>query len=176
MTLTDWAKVVNENWQLFAVAFAAITGAIGYLIRHRIERKKELVSKLTEEQRAIYQDFARIMVGITQAPQNTTEGQKITAHLLKEFQEMYKKLLVHASPRVIRRVGDFMQYVYQKTDASAKIEAHELLTLIAAVIGAMRSDLGLRNWKLGYRSWRLFRAQYRDMDKIMAQNPWHRRF
>jgi len=63
--------VVQANWQLFTLVFAAATGALGYWVRYRADRQKELVSKLTEEQRAIYKEFSNFMVGITQASQTT---------------------------------------------------------------------------------------------------------
>lgn len=175
MSTAELFEGIRNNWHLVTFGFAALSGALGYWVRYRMDRQKELASKLTEEQRSIYREFSNIMISMALTSTETPDEKKKANKLVNDFKEVYKGLVVHASPTAIIRVGDFMQYVYRKTDADEKLDTKELLTLISFSIGAMRQDLGLSNWGLGYRSWRLFRPLYRDMDKVMAKDIWFKR-
>lgn len=155
------------NGQFLVLGIGALGALFGYFLRYQLDRRKELVSKLTEEQRALYAAFAAIMTELPYAAMTGPDGPRRQAQLIADFREMYKKLPLHASPKVIRRLGDLMQHIYTSTASGVKVDPKEMLTLITATIAAMRSDLGMSNLGLGQRAWRLFRPQFNDMDKIM---------
>lgn len=140
-----------------------IGAGFGYFIKHLIEKKKELLSKVNNERRQHYQMFIDIVIDIfSKSKTSKTFSQDTTLIKLFEFQ---KKFMLYASPKVIISFSDHMQYLYKIE--SKKIEGNptKQFKLMTKIIKEMRSDLGLKNFGLGKDGELLIRSLLNDFDK-----------
>lgn len=144
---------------------ALISGSIGYYIRFRIDKTKEVNSKVTEKRREHYQEFVNIVVDIIGA--DSQEKKIDNRKVMVEFHNFYKIYLVYASPSVINAFGDYFQFLYHDhQDESKDIfnRTRKHFMLLSQIIIKMRKDLGLSNRELGKYGQRVFRAKLRDID------------
>jgi len=149
---------------------ALISGSIGYYIRFRIDKTKEINSKVTEKRREHYQEFVNIVVDILGA--NSQDKKTDNAKVMIDFHNFYKIYLVYASPAVINAFGDYFQYLYhdnqdESIDIHTRTRKHFLL--LSQIIIKMRKDLGLSNRKLGEYGERVFRAKIQDIDDFFPK-------
>lgn len=150
---------------ILTVVLPLIGAAVGYLFKHNIERKKELLSEVTNERRQLYQKFVDLIIDIFRNTKTgTEESQESNIEKLFGF---YKKYVLYASPGVINAFSNYFQYLYQQDGELESVSIKENFMKLTNILIEMRKDLGLSNKKLGTNGERLFRALITDYDKIM---------
>ena len=155
----------NATLMTLAAILLPIFGAgVGYLIKHNIEKKKDLISEVTKTRRALYQKYIDLVVDVLH---DSKEGKMLDQNLItKEFYSFYKQYILYASPDVINAFGDYYQFTYQrKTEDKFDHKVHT--KNLTRIFSAMRKDLGLKNKKLGKDGEKLFRALLTDYDQFM---------
>jgi len=146
---------------LLTILLPLIGGAIGYLYKQGIDKKKELQSEVNRERRDIYQQFVNLIIDIFSETKIGKEVQN--EEILSKFFEFYKKYILYASPDVINSFAEYLQSVYnqeQNKDTSFSIR------MLSTIMLKMRKDLGLSNSSLGKDGEKLFRALITDFDKV----------
>lgn len=142
-----------------------ISGAIGYLAKNFIDKKKEAQNEVSKERREHYQHFINIIIDLLKSTNKNfeTNMEKDTFYLEKLF-EFTKKYILYASPEVILDFNEFFQYVYNNKTQNENIFYRKL----SRIIKSMRKDIGLSNNGLGDDGEKLFRALLNDYDKIIT--------
>jgi len=157
-----------ESWIIPTIIalIGLIGGVIGYLLRYFLDKKKELVSENRKITRRLYQEFVNRVIELFKSVKETKEYDDGVAmnQMVDGIYEFYKKYLLYASPKLVRALGDFMQFNYIKTTKDPK----EIMRLLSRVIKTMRSELGLSNKGLGEDGEEIFRAQFKDFDKFYS--------
>ncbi len=145
---------------LTTILFPIAAGAIGYVYKSYIEKKRELHSEVSRERRAAYQIFVNLVVDILNDTENKID---ITEHMAK-LHEFYKKNILFASPQVALAFGDYMQFVYQVSDEALQASPLSQFKMLTKVMKVMRADLGLSNDGLGEDGERLLRGMLKNFD------------
>lgn len=149
---------------LLTITLPLFGAGVGFLIKHNIEKKKDLMSEVTKTRRELYQQFVDLIIDLFE---NTKTGkQQPEKQLMTKLYAFYKKYVLYASPDVINAYADYFQYLFSH-DASNTMEAKVHFKKLTRILAAMRKDLGLKNKNLGKDGERLFRALITDFDKIM---------
>lgn len=142
-----------------------IGGGIGFLVKHLIDKNKDLQSEVTKVRRELYQQFVNLIIDIFK--DTKTGNQQADNQLLITLYDFYKKYIMYASPEVINSFSDYFQYLY-KSNNRPELTNHKLhFRSLCKIMIAMRKDLGLSNKNLGEDGVKLFRALINDFDKIM---------
>jgi len=149
---------------ILSITLPILGAIIGYLIKHNIEKKKELVNEIAKERRAIYQQYVSLMIGIF--ANSKTNKQNSTDKMLKELFEFYKKYVLYASPNVIKAFSDYFQLIYHQ-DVDNDFDTKLNLSYMTKIMAEMRKDLGLKNNGLGKNGEVLMRAIIKDFDTLM---------
>ena len=152
------------------ITFLSITlpllgAGIGYLIKHNIEKKKELLAEVTKERRELYQQFVDLVIDLFSGTK--TGKQNKDSNHLKILYGFYKKYVLYASPQVINAFSDYFQYLYTGGGDTSTLDHKTHFKKLTRIMLEMRKDLGLPNTYLGKDGERLFRALITDFDKIM---------
>ena len=155
----------NSIITILAIILPLIGAGIGFLIKHSIEKKKELTSEITKERREIYQQFVNLIIGLWS---DSKSGKKSNSNLTQKLYEFYKKYVLYASPEVIIAFSDYFQYLYDtnKTE-NGEFDTKNHLIKLTNIMAEMRKDLGLNNKGLGKNGEMLLRAMFTDYDKII---------
>lgn len=149
---------------LITIILPIIGGGIGYFIKHQLEKKKKLQSKVTNERRELYQQFVDFVIDILR---NTKTGeQQNESEILDTLFNFYKKYVLYASPQVINTYSDYFQYLYKINEEENKMDNRTHFQKLTRILKAMRKDLGLKNKKLGEDGEMIFRALITDFDEI----------
>jgi len=148
---------------LITIIVSLLTGSLGYYIRYKIDKTKELNSSVTEERRVHYQKFIDMTVDLL-------EDQTKTKNLIKKIYDFSKKYFAYSSPKVVIAIGDYFQFLYNEFDELENNKSNTIkqFELLSKIIFEMRKDLGLSNKKLGKNGERLFRifiTDYHDFFK-----------
>ena len=150
---------------LLSIVLPILGAIIGYFIKDYIDKKKELVSEITKERRAIYQQYVNLVIGIF-ANQKTTKKDN-SDRLVKDLFEFYKKYVLYASPAVIAAFSNYFQLIYHQ-DTNTNFDTKSNLLYMTKIMAEMRKDLGLDNEGLGKNGEVLMRAIIKDYDDILG--------
>lgn len=143
------------------VAISGIIGVLlGYLIKYILDKNSEIISSNNKVKRDIYKKFISMMFDLFSSEKSQ---ERKNTELKSTLLEFYKDYVLYASPAVINAFSDYMQYLYKNSE---KIDAKESMYKLAKIISAMRSELGLSNKGLDKDGINLFRAYFKDFDKI----------
>jgi len=139
------------------------TGAlIGYAVRYQLDKRKELVSEVNRERRAVYQQIVEFLFSILQ---DTKQGKPTdTNKMVADLYRIYSKKVLYASPEVIDALNDFMEQS-QQANAVKGFDPYRVIYCMADLMAAMRKDLGLSNKGMGKHNRRLLRVLITDIDK-----------
>ena len=149
---------------LAAILLTVLGGGIGFLARHYIEKRKELLLEVNKERRDLYQKFANLLVDIIK---NSKTKKNIHEKALSELYEIYKKYILYASPEVINHFSDYFQFLYHENDETNNTSLKKHFEKLTSIMVAMRKDLGLKNHNLGKNGVYIMRALLTDFDKII---------
>ena len=147
-----------------AILLPIIGAGIGYYFKHLIEKRRELLSEVTKERRELYQKFINLVVDILES---VKKGEKNEVNFLSELYGFYKKYILYASPQVINRFADYIQFLYVQNMTSENKNLKLQFRKLTAIMTAMRKDLGLKNNKLGKDGINILRALITDFDETM---------
>lgn len=155
----------NSLSPILVIVLSIISAGVGYLIKHFIEKRKDLLSKVNEERREHYQEFVDLVVDIL----DTAKKDDIinSAEIVPKLSKFYKKYILYASPGVINSFSEYFQYLYSGNDATKQTNPSIHIRKLSDVLVEMRKDLGLSNKKLGQNGENLFRAIINDFDEII---------
>jgi hypothetical protein len=153
---------MNET-VLLKILLPLIGAFVGYFIKHVLDKQKEALSKISEERRALYQQFVDMVIDLMKATK--TEKKMPEQKLRNTLFEFYKKYIVYASPGVINAYSDYFQYLYRNAEGMKDGDVFEHFKKLTRILIAMRRDLGLSNRKLGKNGIKLMRALITDFDK-----------
>jgi hypothetical protein len=149
----------------FAILLPIIGAGIGFLIKHFIEKRKELLNDVNRERRELYQKFVNLMIDILKSVKENKKSD--STQLLSELYDFYKKYILYASPKVINEFSNYFQYLYL-INAKPQESDHKMhFEKLTRVMTAMRKDLGLTNKGLGKNGINLMRALVSDFDDVM---------
>lgn len=155
----------NSIITILAIILPLVGAGIGFLIRHSIEKKKELTSEITKERREIYQQFVNLIIGLWS---DSKSGKKSNSNLTQKLYEFYKKYVLYASPEVIIAFSDYFQFMYDTNKVeNGEFDTKNHLIKLTNIMAEMRKDLGLSNKNLGQNGEMLLRAMFTDYDKII---------
>ncbi|MES2578369.1 MAG: hypothetical protein V4589_12215 [Bacteroidota bacterium] len=148
---------------VMTISLPIFGAGIGYLIKHSVEKKKELTNELTKQRREIYQQYVNLVIDIFSG--DKTKKKKSNVNMLTELFEFYKKYVLYASPNVIKAFSDYFQFIY-KQEETIDTDSKKSLEYITKIMFEMRKDIGLNNDGLGKNGEMLLRALINDYDKI----------
>ncbi|MFA6654003.1 MAG: hypothetical protein WCS93_06675 [Candidatus Delongbacteria bacterium] len=149
---------------LLTITLPLFGAGVGFLIKHNIEKKKDLMSEVTKTRRDLYQQFVDLIIDIFE--NSKTGKQQPEKQLMTKLYTFYKKYVLYASPDVINTYADYFQYLYNhETSNGTEYKVH--FKKLTRILAAMRKDLGLKNKDLGKDGERLFRALITDFDTII---------
>ena len=148
------------------IVLPLLGGGAGYLIRHIIEKRKELQNEVTKERRELYQQFIDLVIDIFGSSKIGRENSEMD--LIQKLYTFYKKYVLYASPDVINSFSDYFQFLYANEDNSDLNKLKNHFRKLTKIMYDMRVDLGLSNRHLGKNGEKLFRALISDYDKIMT--------
>ena len=146
------------------ISLPFIGAGIGYLIKHNIEKKKEIANELTKQRREIYQQYVNLIIDLFS--QKKINKKKKEDNLLAELFEFYKKYILYASPNVIKAFSDYFQFIYNQNDFENDKDSKKSLEFMTKIMLEMRKDIGLKNDGLGENGEMLIRALINDYHKI----------
>ena len=149
---------------LLSIILPLLGAGIGYLLKEFIDRRKVLTSQITEERRALYQQFVNLVIELFS---NTKTGKEPDSNHVAILYDFYKKYILYASPGVIGAFSDYFQYLYAINEVENEKRDHvKHLRLLTKIMGEMRRDLGLTNRGLGPDSVKLLRAMITEFDQL----------
>ena len=148
---------------ILTITLPLIGGAVGYFIKHYIDKKRELLSEVTRERRDLYQQFINLVIDLFSGVK-TGEKQPDNELFTKLF-DFYKKYVLYASPEVINYFSDYFQYLYSSDGETNTPDPKVHFRKLSRIMKAMRKDLGLSNKDLGKDGEKIFRALITDFDK-----------
>lgn len=150
---------------ILTVTLPIIGGAVGYFIKHYIDKKRELLTEVTKERRELYQHFVNLVIDIFSG---TKTGKKQPeSQLLTKLYDFYKKYVLYASPEVINYFSDYFQYLYSANGETKTHDQKIHFRKLSKIMKAMRTDLGLSNKNLGNDGEKIFRAIITDFDTLI---------
>ncbi|MDR2911937.1 MAG: hypothetical protein LBV38_01345 [Alistipes sp.] len=150
----------NNLITLLSIVLPLVGAGIGYLVRHIIEKKRELLSEINKERRAHYQLFVDIFVEFTE-----TTGRNEECNFREKLYSFFRKYLLYASPEVIKSFGDFVQLL-GRVDFCTQDQEKNCLKAMTKIILCMRKDIGLKNRFLGRNGEKIMRGIYKDYDLV----------
>jgi len=162
MSADQAGEFILKYFVLISLIISLLSAAIGFFVKVRIDRRKELLTQVNIERREAYQGFINLVIGMF--ADSNLDGDEENNDFVTDLYEFYKKNLLYASPNVINKFSDYMQYVYNY-DSNNK-DNYEQIRRLTDVMKAMREDLGLSNKNLGGRGEILMRAIIRDFDTM----------
>lgn len=145
------------------ISLPLLGAGIGFLIKHNIEKKKEINNELTKQRRENYQQFVNLVIDLLAGTKINTG--KNNTNMLKELFQFYKKYVLYASPNVIKAFSDYFQFIYNVNENEPDY-AKNSLELITKIMAEMRKDIGLKNKGLGKNGEMLLRALINDYNSI----------
>lgn len=149
---------------ILTILLPFIGAGIGYLIKHLIEKNKEIANELSKQRREIYQQYVSLIIDLFS--KNKISQKKKEDNLLSELFEFYKKYVLYASPNVIKAFSDYFQFIYSQNDFENDKDSKKSLEFMTKIMLEMRKDIGLKNDGLGANGQMLMRALINDYDKI----------
>ena len=155
-------EFVLKYYVFISLVISLVSGVIGFFVKMRIDRKKELLSQINIERREAYQGFVNLVIDLfasTKSKNKSTEG------FIPKLYEFYKKNVLFASPIVVNKFAEYMQFLYH-FDNSKEENLYEHIRKLTAVLKSMRDDLGLSNKDLGENGENLMKAIIKDFDKM----------
>ena len=153
---------MNYIVTLLTILLPLIGGAIGYLYKQGIDKKKELQSEVNKERREMYQQFVNLTIDLF--IDSHLERKTQTVELISKFFEFYKKYILYASPEVINSCGAYLQCLYQQEGTK---DPSITMRKLSKVWLEMRKDLSLSNEHLGRDGEKILRAIITDYDKFL---------
>jgi len=148
-----------------AIILSLLGAGIGYLVKHFIEKRKELLSEVNRERRELYQKFVNLTIEILKSTKSDNKYDLVGA--LGELFEFFKKYILYASPNVINRFSDYFQYLYYIDQNPTQKNTGVHFRKLTSIMIAMRKDLGLNNKGLGKDGIYIMRALISDFDEII---------
>jgi len=148
-----------------SILLTLIGGGLGYLLKHIIEKKKELSSEVSKVRREVYQQFVDLIIDILGDVKKNEKIEDIGSKQISKLYDFYKKYVIYASPGVINAFSNYFQYLYSIVNNVQKQDDIRLFRLLTRVMVEMRKDLGLNNRKLGKDGVYLMRALISDFDE-----------
>lgn len=98
------------NPAVIGICGLLLTGSgalIGYAVRYQLDKRKELVSEVNRERRAVYQQIVEFLFGMLQ---NTKQGKPTDINkMVSDLYRIYSKKVLYASPEVIDALNEFME-------------------------------------------------------------------
>jgi hypothetical protein len=77
---------------VLSVSLPVFWAGVGFLIKHIIEKKRDLYNQVNNERRELYQQFVNLIIDIfSSLKKNTNQPEK---HIINKLYEFYKKSLV----------------------------------------------------------------------------------
>tara|TARA_R110002050_G_scaffold113496_1_gene228375 strand:+ start:3693 stop:4175 length:483 start_codon:yes stop_codon:yes gene_type:complete len=156
---------INVIITILTITLPIIGGAVGYFIKHNIDKKRELLAEVTKERRELYQHFINLIIDIFS--ESKTGKKQPDNKLLSKLFEFYKKYVLYASPEVINYFSDYFQYLYSANGKTETLDHNIHFRKLSKIMKAMRTDLGLSNKDLGEDGERIFRALITNFDKLI---------
>lgn len=156
-------KIDSTLLTIMTISLPLLGAGIGFLIKHSIEKKKEINNELTRQRRENYQQYVNLVIDLLAGTK--TNKKKSNTNMLTEIYEFYKKYVLYASPNVIKAFSDYFQFIYN-VDENEPNYAKNSLELITKIMFEMRKDIGLNNKGLGKNGEMLLRALINDYDTI----------
>lgn len=148
---------------LLSLLLTGIGVLIGYAVRYQLDKRKELVSEVNRERRAVYQQIVEFLFGILQ---DTKQGKPTdTNKMVADLYRIYSKKVLYASPEVIDALNDFMERSQQVSAEGKSADPYKVMYCMSELMAAMRTDLGLSNKGMGKYNRRLLRVLITDIDK-----------
>ena len=147
---------------LISLALSLLGGAIGYWLKHYLDKKKELIDQVNIQRRLMYQDFINLMIDILFA--NKQNKPMKDGDLVKKLYDIYKKQILYASPSVVNTFGDMFQELYKSNSGESEMDVKTLIRKLTRIMYAMRDDIGLENRGLGEDGVNLLRGLFTDFD------------
>ena len=166
MEANQLGEFVLKYFVLISLIISILSGVIGFYVKMRIDRKKELQSQVNIERRAAYQGFINLVINLFATTKNN--GAQNNNDFVKELYEFYKKNLLYASPQVVNKFANYMQFIYHY-DSSKAENLYIHIKKLTDVMKAMREDLGLSNKNLGNEGEILMRAIIKDFDEMKTK-------
>lgn len=150
---------------LVAITLPILGAFVGYFIKSYIDKKKALLSEVSKERRAHYQEFVDLIIDILN---NVKVGEATNDHqLIDKLFSFYKKYILYASPKVINSFSDYFQYLYSCNEGETIMDTNIQFRKLSTIMKAMRADLGLSNKNLGKDGEKIFRAIIKDFDDVI---------
>ncbi len=146
---------------LVVLLLTGIGALIGYVIRYQFDKKKELVSEVNKERRAVYQQMIDMLLGILEDVKKGKDSDM--DKLISDMFSIYRKNVLYASPQVINDFNNFLNHA-QSLSKGTVAAPQEVLFKMSQLIGTMRKDLGLSNKGTGRDNRGLLRGMITDID------------
>ena len=150
---------------ILSIILTLIGGGLGFLLKHIIEKRKEVLSQITKERRELYQNFINLVIDLFSG--SKTGKSLPDKQVLTKIFEFYKKYIMFASPEVINAFSNYFQYLYSTNSDPSKMDYKIHFQKLSRIMIEMRKDLGLSNRNLGKNGERIFRALITDFDITM---------
>lgn len=148
---------------LLSLLLTGIGVLIGYAVRYQLDKRKELVSEVNRERRAVYQQIVEFLFGMLE---NVKQGKpNNTSKMISDLYRIYSKKVLYASPEVIDALNAFMEQSQQVNAAGQSADPYQVMYRMSELMAAMRTDLGLSNKGMGRHNRRLLRVLITDIDK-----------
>lgn len=156
--------MTQTEMTILTVSLPFIGAGFGYLIKHYIEKNKEIANELTKQRREIYQQYVNLIIDLFS--KDKIQKNKKEDNLLAELFEFYKKYILYASPNVIKAFSDYFQFIYNQNDSENIEYSKKSLEYMTKIMLEMRKDIGLKNDGLGDNGEMLIRALINDYHEI----------
>ena len=160
MDESNIGEIILRYGFLVTLVISLISGAIGYFVKNQVDKRKELLSEVNKERRKAYQDFVNMVIDLFADTKTGTNSQHVG-----KLSEFYKKNILYASPQVVNRFGEYMQFIYNY-DKEASDYSQRHIRMLTKVMKAMREDIGLSNKGLGLNGENLMKAIITDFQKL----------
>jgi len=156
-------KIDSTLITIMTISLPLLGAGIGFLIKHNIEKKKEINNELTRQRRENYQQYVNLIIDLLAGTK--TNKKKNNTNILTDLYEFYKKYVLYASPNVIKAFSDYFQFIYNANEDDPNYTKNSL-ELTTKIMYEMRKDIGLNNKGLGKNGEMLLRALINDYDTI----------
>lgn len=156
-----------QDYVNVAIPVSTIVGAaLGYFVKYRLDKSKEINSENTKVKRDAYKKFVSLIINLFKNSGSQPAGATaVGASFKEELYEFYKDYVLYSSPAVINAFGDMMQYIFNQ-EHGVQQDPKGILQKLSRVMQEMRKELGLSNRGLGHSSERIFRAMFNDFDSL----------
>lgn len=145
--------IINSIATIATPLIVLMLTGLGWSIRNRVERAKELEEKLREDRVQIYNDILEPFIMLFTKGKPSTKNQKNKTYqqlgaekiMSLEYKQAAFKLSLIGSDEVLRSYNDLMQFFYDKDDNAEGEQAEsplEMLALFGRLLLGIRKSVG----------------------------------